>query len=147
MYIKRFSGNNKTIARAYSVTTELLDTNRMLKIISLVFLLTVHHNTAQFRIYKQLSGERFSHDQHLIRSLAAAKLRCAVTCQQTTSCDSFHYNNNTSSVSLLNCELLMTSATDYAALTPAADWSVYSSQPLLTSGWGLCMICSVEVYM
>ena len=105
----------------------------VLKIVSLLCLLTVH-GTELFRQYKQISGTRFSHVHGLISSFATNKLRCAVTCLHTANCDSFHYNNNTSSVSLLNCELLMTSATDYDALTPAADWSIYSSLLLAAPG-------------
>ena len=116
----------------------------VLRIINLACLLTVR-STELFRqnSYTQIAGVQFSHAYRCIRSLAARKLGCAVTCLRTAACDSFHYNNNTSSVSSLNCELLMTSVTDYAALTPAADWSVYSSHPLLTTGEeGQCMIFS-----
>ena len=118
----------------------------VLRIINLACLLTVR-STELFRqnSYTQIAGVhvQFSHAYRCIRSLAARKLGCAVTCLRNADCDSFHYNNNTSSVSLLNCELLMTSATDYAALIPAADGSVYSSHPLLTSGEeGQCMIFS-----
>ena len=94
------------------------------------------HSTELFKQYKKIAGVRFSHVQRLLRSLAAEKMRCAVTCLRTADCDSFQHNNNTSSVSRLNCELLMTSATDYDALTPAAGWSIYSSHWLLTTGRG-----------
>ena len=115
----------------------------VLKIVSLLYLLTVH-GTELFRQYKQISGRRFSHVHGLISSFATNKLRCAVTCLHTANCDSFHYNNNTSSVSS-NCELLMTSATDYDALTPAAGWSIYSSNPRLTSSGTGAYFFSVEI--
>ena len=104
-------------------------------ILACLFTAAAVHSTELFRPYKKIAGVRFSNAQIILRSLAVEKLRCAVTCLRTADCDSFqHNNNNTSSVSSLNCELLMTSATDYDALTPAADWSIYSSHPLLTSG-------------
>ena len=113
----------------------------VLNIISLSFLLTAY-STALLRQYKRITGERFSHvHRRFIRSLAARKLGCAITCLQTAECDAFQYSNNTSAP--LNCELLMTSATDYDALTPAAGWSIYSSHWLLTTGrspsaWFFC---------
>ena len=105
---------------------------RVHKILGLALLLTVH-STESFTRYKRIDGMRLSRVRRLIRSLAAEKSSCAVMCLRTADCDAFHYNSDTSSVSL-NCELLMTSATDYDELTPTADWSVYRSYPLLTSG-------------
>ena len=122
-------------------------------IIACLFTTAAVHSTDLFRQYKKIAGVRFSHVQRLLRSLAAEKLRCAVTCLRTADCDSFQHNNNTS-VSL-NCELLMTSAMDYDTLTPAADWSVYSSHPLLTESplvttsgetcaWLFCRSCCLH---
>ena len=101
--------------------------NKMIKFcISLAFLLTVHGSRVEFRKYQKIVGGRFRHAQNLIiRNLTAETSSCAGACLQTADCDTFHYSTNSSAS--LNCELLMTSVTDYAALTPAADWSVYSS--------------------
>ena len=104
----------------------------VVKILILACLLTVH-GTERFRLFKRIAGERFSHVHRFIRSLTAEESSCAATCLRTADCDSFHYNNNRTSVAV-NCELLMTSVTDYDALTPAADWSVYSSHPMLMPG-------------
>ena len=106
----------------------------VLVIITLACLLITVNSAEQFRKFKQIDGVRLTNAHRFIRSLAAEESSCASICLRTADCDSFHYNNNTSSVSLLNCELLMTSATDYDALTPAADWSVYSSLLLMISG-------------
>ena len=118
--------------------------NKMMKFfVSLAFLLTVHGSRAEFRIYQKIVGARFRHAQHLItRSLAAETASCAGACLQTADCDAFHCTANSSAS--FNCELLITSATDYAALTPAADWSIYSSHPLLTSGMAT-FCCQTEM--
>ena len=113
----------------------------VLKILFLACLLTVN-GTEPFRQFKRMEGVRFSHVQRSIRSLAAGKSGCAVTCLQTADCDAFHCTANSSAS--FNCELLITSATDYAALTPAADWSIYSSHTLLTTSGMATFCCIIE---
>ena len=99
---------------------------------NMAFLL-VAHSTEPFRQYKKIFARRCSNVDALLGSLSADELRCAGTCLQTANCNLFNYNNSTN-VSMSNCELLMTSAMDYGALLSATDWCVYSSHPLLTSG-------------
>ena len=96
-------------------------------------LLLVAHKTKPFRHYKRIFARRCSNDDASLGSLSAHKLPCSVACLQTANCDSFNYYHGNTSVSL-NCELLMTSVTGYDVLTPAADWSIYSSHDLVISG-------------
>ena len=100
--------------------------------IYLLFMLT--YNTESFRHFRVIANRRCSNAERLVSSVSAqTDLQCTQACQQTADCDAFNYNKNTSSVSL-NCELLMTSATDYEELSPDANWSLYSSHQLLVSG-------------
>ena len=97
----------------------------------LLFMLT--YSAESFRRFRVVNKRRCSNAERLVSGLSAhSDLHCTEACQQTADCDAFNYNKNTSVV--LNCELLMTSEADYGALTPADDWSVYSSHSLLTSG-------------
>ena len=104
----------------------------ILRNIFLAFLF-VAPNTEALRHYKKVFDRRSSNADAFLDSLSADQSRCAVACLQTVNCDSFNYHHSSSSVSL-NCELLMTSATGYDLLTPAADWSIYSSHDLVISG-------------
>ena len=91
------------------------------------------YSAESFRHFRVIANRRCSNAERLVSSVSAqTDLQCVEACQQTVDCDAFNYNKNTSVV--LNCELLMTSEADYGALTPADDWSVYSSHSLLTSG-------------
>ena len=100
--------------------------------IILAFLLAAL-NTEASRLYKGILARRCSNDDALLGSLSANQLACAVACLQTANCNSFNYYHSSNSVSL-NCELLMTSETDYGALLSDADWSIYSSHDLIVSG-------------
>ena len=104
----------------------------ILRNIFLAFLF-VAPNTEALRHYKKVFDRRSSNADAFLDSLSADQSRCAVACLQTVNCDSFNYHHSSSSVSL-NCELLMTSATGYDLLTPAADWSIYSSLLLAAPG-------------
>ena len=99
---------------------------------NMAFLL-VAHSTEPFRQYKKIFARRCSNVDAILGSLSADELRCAGTCLQTANCNLFNYNNSTN-VSMSNCELLMTSEMDYGALLAVTDWCIYSSHPLLTSG-------------
>ena len=98
----------------------------------LLFMLT--YSAESFRRFRVVKNRRCSNVGWLVGGGVSAHtdLQCTEACQQTADCNAFNYNKNTSVV--LNCELLMTSEADYAALTPADDWSVYSSHSLLISG-------------
>ena len=100
--------------------------------ITLLFMLT--YDGESFRLFRIINNRRCNNTDRFMSSLSAHEdVNCAEACLQTAGCDAFNYNKNTSSVSL-NCELLMTSATDYEELSPNANWSLYSSHQLLVSG-------------
>ena len=104
-------------------------------------LLLVAHSTEPLLRYRKLIGRRCNNAGSVINSVSAATdLRCAEACQETTDCNSFNYNTN-SAASTSNCELLMTSAVDYDALSSDASWNAYSSSPLLVSGRRMMQAC------
>ena len=112
--------------------------------LAVVILLVEQCIASSFREYEQFAGARCTQTDRFLNSLSAAgKLRCAVVCLATTNCNSFNYyhhdDNDNSTPTSLNCELVTTTWADTVndddALTADdADWSFYGSHPLLTSG-------------
>ena len=130
--------------------------NLMFYVIMLIVCVNESHQLAVQ--YAKLTGRRLDDDSAAILAVSTVThhLLCAAQCSQTDDCDSFNVNRGDDSSSsssnssatqaaaaaattvTTSCELLHSPVEGAAALellaTTNAEWDLYTSRPLLTTG-------------